>query len=230
MLSLHSLQSGYEAEGIAVNVQLPSGSHLVLTGRSGSGKTSLLRVIAGLEPAKQGRVLLGERPVTMEQLRWWREQIYYCPQHAIIGDGADVMTIAEALLLPWQLNATSKGVPERHALNTVLEKVGLALTLEDETAALSGGERYRLMVARGLLMAREIWLLDEPTAALDRQNSQWLAELFQAHTGYCISVSHDPTWIASATHQFNVDTGCLCEKHNDADSMRAMSHSQRGEG
>ena len=72
--------------------------------------------------------------------------------------------------------------------------------LEKTIASLSGGEKQRVAIARGVLMQREIWLMDEPTSALDPVGRDHIIQLIEKSSLICISVSHDPVWLTSATH------------------------------
>nr|WP_086940273.1 ATP-binding cassette domain-containing protein [Thaumasiovibrio occultus] len=202
MLQIEALRSGWERHSTSAGLScaLSWGDHLQLQGGSGSGKTCLLRVIAGLQRAQQGGVYWQSTSVTEAQLARWRQQIVYCPQQAIVG--AD--TVADALLLPWHLNAEASALPSDDKLVEALTLMDLSLALNASTSRLSGGEQYRLMLARSCLLDRPIWLLDEPTAALDNYSSQRVADVLTAAPRIVISISHDPFWQQLATQRYDL--------------------------
>ncbi len=197
-LIFHKLRSGFEASSAPpLSAVLHVGQHLAISGVSGCGKSSLLQVIAGLKAPQSGEVLYNDQPISESALHFWRQQICYFPQQAVMGGEC----VRDALHLPWRLKAiTHLPLPDEQACLSALKKAGIDVLLEKTIASLSGGEKQRVAIARGLLMQREIWLMDEPTSALDPVGRDHIIQLIKESSLICISVSHDPVWLTSATH------------------------------
>jgi heme exporter protein A len=162
---------------------LGPGEALILTGANGSGKTSLLRAICGLLPLAQG-------DVAGEDLPLGGALGESC--HFIGHDNAlkARMTVGENLSF-WA--GALDGVTGEPALRAVLAKVGLAQAFDLYVGALSAGQRRRVALCRALVAKRPLWLLDEPTTALDTGSIAALAGLIAEHResgGLVIAATH----------------------------------------
>ena len=159
------------------------GEALVVTGRNGAGKSSLLRLIAGLVHRSAGRLELsgGEAEATLpEQAHYLGHQDALKPSLSV---GENLRFWAEFL------------GGDRAAVQPALDAVGLAPLEGLPAAYLSAGQRRRLSIARLVAVKRPIWLLDEPTSALDAQSQGRLAELMRGHLaggGMIIAAAHGP--------------------------------------
>jgi heme exporter protein A len=173
----------------------PAGKPLLLTGANGAGKSSLLRLIAGLIRPDRGKVVLegGDGELTVG------EQAHYVG-HLDPLKGA--LTVMENLLF-WVrfLNGGAAAAP-REAAEGGLEAVGLGELADLPAGYLSAGQRRRLSLARMLALPRPIWLLDEPTTALDVASQARLAGVMQAHLdggGLILAATHGPLGLAGAS-------------------------------
>jgi sulfonate transport system ATP-binding protein len=163
-----------------LDLAVPAGQFLAIVGRSGGGKTTLLRLVAGLDRPSRGEVAIGGRAVT--------------------GLQADVrLLFQDARLLPWQRVLGNVGIARmpgwREAANAALVDVGLADRAHDWPAVLSGGQRQRVALARALVSRPGVLLLDEPFGALDaltRIDMHRLVErIWQEHGFTTILITHD---------------------------------------
>jgi heme exporter protein A len=163
-----------------------SGEVLAVTGANGSGKTSLLRLIAGLLLPAEGGIALegGEGELTLP------EQAHYLGHRDALKPALSVM---ENLLF-W-LDFLGGEVFEADAS---LKAVALDHAVHLPAAYLSAGQRRRLSLARLLAVRRPVWLLDEPTAALDAAGQELFAGLMRDHLargGLIVAATHTPLGI-----------------------------------
>ncbi|ALF58751.1 ABC transporter ATP-binding protein [Psychrobacter urativorans] len=162
----------------AANGQLSQGQLTVLTGHSGSGKSVLLRVLAGLSPLTTGNIWLhndnGRLNIRDTSATQWRRQVALLAQHPELVEGS----VLDNLQLPYTLQA------HRHShFNIDWHIQQLACLQRRETflqqsaAHLSGGERQIVNTLRLLQLQPQVLLLDEPTAALDTETASHLIQL-----------------------------------------------------
>ncbi|MDF1479641.1 ATP-binding cassette domain-containing protein [Leifsonia sp. H3M29-4] len=171
-----------------------------LAGRSGSGKTSILRVAAGLDRPAEGEVLwhgeslsaLGDDAVTARRA----EHIGYLDQGGVLLDGLSAL---ENVLLPAVPSGRSRALAERADL--LLQRLGVAERAGHRPAQLSVGERHRVALARALVLEPAVLLVDEPTASLDRRSADEVIAVLAglAASGVAVLVAaHDERLIAAA--------------------------------
>jgi len=161
-----------------VSLRVREAENLVVLGRSGSGKSVLLRIIVGLLPADRGEVeVFGERVGTLapRRLDELRRRVGFAFQHSALYDS---MTVGDNIAFPYRVNrpkAPASEVDDR--VEEMLAAVGLAHTREQMPSQLSGGQRKRIGIARALVMEPDVLLYDEPTAGLDPTTSAEINEL-----------------------------------------------------
>ena len=168
---------------------LKSGEALLVTGRNGAGKSSLLRMIAGLVRIAEGTLALegGERDSPVG------EQAHYLGHLDALKPA---LTVAENLRF-WAEFLGADG----SSIAPALEAVDLAPLADLPAAYLSAGQRRRLSIARLVAVPRAIWLLDEPTSALDAASQARLADLMRRHLtsgGMIVAAAHGPIGLERA--------------------------------
>jgi heme exporter protein A len=187
-VDLHCHRGGrdvFTGVGFAVS----GGEALLVTGRNGAGKSSLLRCVVGLHRLTEGRLTLdgGDPELSIG------EQAHYLGHQDALKPA---LSVAENLAF-WAgfLGAAS---PD---LDGALKAVGLAALAALPAAYLSAGQRRRLSIARLVAIKRPIWLLDEPTSTLDAAAQQRLAGLMQVHRdggGLILAATHGPIGLSGA--------------------------------
>jgi len=181
-----------------IDLDLYKGENLVVLGRSGTGKSVLIKVIAGLLKPDRGSVtVLGQDVAALseKELLELRLHISFSFQNSALYDS---MTVGENLEFPLVRN--SKHISRNEidkSIETVLSAVGLRETINQMPSELSGGQKKRIGIARTLILRPEIMLYDEPTAGLDPITSVEINNLInqvqeQFHTSSII-ITHDLT-------------------------------------
>jgi molybdate transport system ATP-binding protein len=160
-----------------VDVRLPAHGITAVYGVSGSGKTSVLRAVAGLEPHARGRVALADQV-------WQDDAQGIClPTHQrAVGYVFQEASLFDHLDVQGNLNfGLHRCAGQQHALDAAIALLGIGALLKRRVQHLSGGERQRVAIARALATQPALLLLDEPLAALDAARRQdilpWLEKL-----------------------------------------------------
>ncbi|HTC99366.1 MAG TPA: heme ABC exporter ATP-binding protein CcmA [Bradyrhizobium sp.] len=169
-----------------LDFEVASGEALAVTGHNGSGKTSLLRLVAGLLMPTEGTIALegGEAELTLA------EQAHYLGHRDALKPALSV----EENLSFWR-NFLGGEAAEAGAS---LKAVGIDHAAHLPAAYLSAGQRRRLSLARLLAVRRPVWLLDEPTAALDATGQELFSGLMREHLargGLIVAATHGPLGI-----------------------------------
>lgn len=171
-----------------LNFELQAGMCLGLSGRSGEGKSTLLRCLAALVPITEGEIYYRGNPVSGLEKSSYRQHVLYLPQTPQLQG----VTVQDALDYPFTL----KAYQHRSPFDVPAEALGLPINIvKQRLQHLSGGERQRIQLWRALRLNPEILLLDEPTAALDKSTQKQVESLFQNWLSQpchaCIWISHD---------------------------------------
>jgi len=181
-----------------IDLDLYQGENLVVLGRSGTGKSVLIKIISGLLRADKGEVdVLGcnLNKVTDRQLQELRVRIGFSFQNSALYDS---MTVRKNLEFPLVRNKKNLGRKEiDKSVEEVLEAVGLSQTINQMPSELSGGQRKRIGIARTLILNPEIMLYDEPTAGLDPITcidiNELINEVQERYNTSSIIITHDLT-------------------------------------
>jgi heme exporter protein A len=184
-----------------LELQLRPGDVVWLRGRNGRGKTTLLRMLAGLTTPAGGEILLdGERPAGAE----WRRQMAYVGHANALKDD---LTATEALAFLATLGGAAPGAAE---LKAALMRLGVAERARAPVRTLSQGQRRRVALARlALVPSPRLWLLDEPFDALDDHGIDALNTLLRDHAaagGAALLTSHQALSLREpAPREFSLD-------------------------
>jgi heme exporter protein A len=196
-----------------LSFELGPGELLLLLGPNGSGKSSLLRALLGLTPLADGRIALGDGAGAADARALCRLALYQGHAGAAKAELTALENLALAAALDGTLEHLDAGASSA-ALQGALAAVGLERQADLETRRLSQGQRQRLQLARFALALgsprRPLWLMDEPSAALDTDGASMLASLLQGHLdrgGSAIVATHLPIAPEGArTRTLHVDT------------------------
>ncbi len=213
------LQLARRGFALDVDLKLPGRGVTVLFGHSGSGTTTVLRCLAGLEHASGGRVIF--------KGRIWQDARIWLPTHQRpLG-----YVFQEASLFPHlsvlgnlEYGRKRTTADERISLHQAIELLGIGHLLSRQPDSLSGGERQRVGIARALSVSPEILLLDEPLAALDLQRKReilpYLERLRDELDIPMVYVSHAPDEVARlADHLVVLDGGRVVGAGSLADTL-----------
>jgi phospholipid/cholesterol/gamma-HCH transport system ATP-binding protein len=181
-----------------IDLDLYKGENVVVLGRSGTGKSVLIKIIAGLLKQDKGGVnVLGAEVAELndKELRDIRLKLGFSFQSSALYDS---MTVRENLEFPLVQNSKNLSKMEvDKAVETVLDAVGLSQTINQMPSELSGGQRKRIGIARTLILQPEIMLYDEPTAGLDPTTSfeinDLINEVQEKYHTTSIIITHDLT-------------------------------------
>jgi len=160
-----------------IKLEINQGTNIGITGKSGSGKSTFLQIVASLDKPTSGEIIFNENKLNqmknneLSKLRLENFGFVYQFHHLL-----EDMTILENVLLPNQYNKSDKKFNNEEIFN-LLEKVGLSERLHHLPWKLSGGEKQRAAIVRAIVNKPNFLFLDEPTGNLDESNAKSIQEL-----------------------------------------------------
>ena len=173
-----------------LSLEAASGDIFEVKGPNGVGKSSLLRIIAGLAPAHEGEMALSTEDGTDLDVE---EQAHFLSHQNALKEG---LSVTENLIF-WHQFSNEQGLSP----NQALEQVALPHLADLPVGVLSAGQKRRIAFARLLVERRAVWLLDEPTAALDASADELVGGLISNHAklgGIVLAATHLPLQIDTA--------------------------------
>ncbi len=178
VVEIEHLEKSFDSNKVLkdINLKIKKGENLVVLGRSGSGKSVLIKCLVGLIEPDNGKVLLLGSDISIlkdEKLNELRKKVGFLFQSAALYDS---MTVRENLEFPLR-DLKSKSEEKNELVLEALENVGLAEAIDKMPSELSGGMRKRVGLARALIMKPELILYDEPTTGLDPITSKEISRL-----------------------------------------------------
>lgn len=178
-----------------ISLQVKRGETVAVLGRSGIGKSVLLKLIIGLQPSDSGSVKIDGQEITsldVKQLNEVRKRIGFLFQQAALYDS---LTVEENVAFPLSRHTTMPGADRKKRARELLGSVGMDQDLEKMPSEISGGMQKRVGLARALALDPSILLFDEPTAGLDpitaAEIGKLILELKQKREMTAIVVTHD---------------------------------------
>lgn len=191
ILSLENITKSYTGRLLldGASFYLHEGEKVGVIGINGTGKSTLLKIISGLEEPDDGKVTLANNMV-----------VRFLPQNPVFNNDD---TVLESIM-----NATHESIKESDAKN-MMTKLGVT-NFNDRTGTLSGGQKKRLALVSALLAPSDILVLDEPTNHLDSSMSTWLEEQLNSYRGAIVMVTHDRYFLDLVCNRIvEVDKGRL---------------------
>ncbi len=177
------------------SLSLVPGETLAILGSSGTGKSTLIHLIAGLERPSSGEVRVKKSLVSKmsdgDRAKFRKENVGVIYQfHHLLPE----FNVLENVMMPLRIKRVPYITAKKEAFE-ILEKVGLAHKVKDQPATLSGGERQRVAIARAMVSMPSLILADEPTGNLDRNNAhkvfRLILSLVNDHGSSLIVATHD---------------------------------------
>ncbi|HEY1291180.1 MAG TPA: ABC transporter ATP-binding protein [Burkholderiales bacterium] len=216
MLRLTAVTKRFGARTVlnAVSLELAAGEYVAVVGDSGIGKSTLLNVIAGLEPVDSGSIRFFDREIEklsdddLSLLRRERFGFVFQAFHVLPH-----LTVEENVALPLLL----RGTPSPEKARQMIAAVGLQGRESSPPRELSGGELQRVAIARALVGSPKLVLADEPTGNLDPDNARQVLELFRKE------VKSNGAAAILATHSLEAASGCDRMYRLSADGLKLAS-------
>ncbi|RFC65763.1 MULTISPECIES: ABC transporter ATP-binding protein [Mesorhizobium] len=196
-----------------VSFDMPAGKVTALIGESGAGKSTVAEILLGLQMPQAGEMLIGGRPLLVQEGRAWRNRVAYVPQDVFLFDD----TVANNLRLAAPQASDEQiwsALKQAGADNFVRQMPrGLETEIGARGIRMSGGERQRIALARALIRKPALLILDEATSALDWRHQSLISETIMALRGdmTILTIAHRPSMIAFADHVVALHAGEVAE-------------------
>lgn len=209
ILTMENISYKLQEQTIIANISLEivEGSHVTITGPSGGGKSTLLKLLASLLTPTEGRILFHQQNIAELMPEDYRRKVSYCfQQPSLFGE-----TVKDNFLLPYTIR--KKEFQQAHAVALLKQLQLPEVYLDKKITELSGGEKQRVALIRNVLFLPEVLLLDEVTTGLDEESKQivnkWLLGLNQNQNVTLIRVTHDNEEIAQSKELRRIVAGRL---------------------
>ncbi|MDD4700719.1 MAG: ABC transporter ATP-binding protein [Desulfovibrio sp.] len=196
-----------------VNLRVEEGEFVAVTGRSGSGKSTMLNVLSTLTDPDSGQVLF--QGTDLRAMREKERDHLRNSAFAMIFQAHHLMpylSVLENVLLPGANNFRGISAQQRQRATTCLERVGLGHKKDSLPSELSGGEQQRVAIARGLASAPRVLFADEPTGSLDMVTGDSIMQLLRELNGEgltIVMVTHNPDYAALAGRCVQMQEGSV---------------------
>jgi ATP-binding cassette subfamily B protein len=204
-----------------INVEFPAGAFVGVVGQSGSGKSTMMKLLPRLYPLESGRILIDAYDINKVELYSLRRQVGIVPQDTLLFEG----TIQENIALNYP-DASNEEVIEAARIAAAHDFImnlpnGYSTQVGERGSALSGGQRQRIAIARTVLQNPNLLILDEATSALDYESERQvclnLADAFKGRTVFFIT--HRLSTIRNADVILMMDQGVIVEQGTHTELM-----------
>ena len=196
IIDIKNLSFSYQKQKVLENINLcvEEGDFLAIIGPNGGGKSTLLKLILGINPVKEGSIkIFGEKPHKNLQ------KIGYVPQNTNVNTDFPIKVIEVVLMghIGTKRPLFGYAEEEKRCALGALAQVGMEKFANEKIGSLSGGQRQRVMIARALCAHPKVLILDEPTASIDVEGQKQIYQLLKELNSYItiIVVSHDLSFI-----------------------------------
>ena len=211
LIKTYNAQKSSEVRALrGINLEIKSGEMLAITGASGSGKSTLLHILGCLDRDFEGDYYLDGKNIKQlsqkELARIRNNEIGIVLQNFGLIDN---MTVYDNIAVPWYIGK-EKDKELNKKIAELAEKLGIEDKLKTDISELSGGQKQRVAIARALIKSPKIILADEPTGALDKENSRQIIKIFadlNSEGFTVVIVTHDPEVAGSCQRVVRIEDG-----------------------
>jgi phospholipid/cholesterol/gamma-HCH transport system ATP-binding protein len=207
-----------------ISLEVNKGENLVILGRSGTGKSVLIKCLVGLLDADEGELNILGREIgrlRAKELNELRKKIGFMFQGGALYDS---MTVEENLAFPLRENRGLKRSAVREMVQEALENVGLADAIHKMPSELSGGMQKRIGLARAMIQKPEIMFYDEPTSGLDtitaREINHLIMDMQKKHATSSVLITHDIECARMTANRMLVLRDGRCEAEGTFEELR----------
>lgn len=199
-----SFQFGEEIILDDFSMKIDRGDVVAFKGESGSGKTTILKLLLGFEQPDSGEIRYKGERMDTETVKQLRRESAWLPQDLNLGSGR----VMDVIKFPLEFRNNSSVHCEKPKAEQMVSKLGLeSSVLEKNFRDLSTGQRQRIGLTICLLLNRPVLFLDEPTSALDEESVTKVKEILRKMDGRTvISTSHDPSWLEYCNRVIEIET------------------------
>lgn len=184
-----------------VSFEVEYGQKVALTGNSGTGKSSVLNILAGFNINYSGEIKIFDKILNEKSISEIRQNMAWLPQETNINYN----TVRELLLAPFDFKLNKKNRPTDKEIKSILDDFLLSSKiLKKSTLEISGGQKQRILLASALLLKKKLIILDEPGSALDEDSRNAVLDRILSEDTTILFSTHDKSWIEKSDIEINL--------------------------